>query len=64
VQVPATSVSAALIKDLLSVSLQVKQSAAVNPDAVAHDGCLLRSVIGVHNIVVESYAFSGKHTSH
>lgn len=53
-----TSVSAALTKDLLSASLQVKQSAAVNPFAVAHDGCLLASVIAVHNIVVASYANS------
>lgn len=53
-QVPVASVSAALTKILLSVSLQDTQFAAVNPVAVAHDACLLLSLIAVHNLVVES----------
>jgi len=54
VQVPVASVSAALTKILLSVSLQDTQFAAVIPVAVAHDECLFLSSIAVHNLVVES----------
>lgn len=44
---PVKSSGTALTKDLLSASLQVKQSVAAVPLAVKHDGCLVASVRAV-----------------
>jgi hypothetical protein len=48
----------------LSVSLHDKQSEAVRPLAVKHDGCLLASVIATHNLVVASNKKLSKQLSH